>query len=294
MRQGVAISTTGDEHRMGFLETAVQHWDRALGPGDCMFITVDGDEDATARVVAAVSDWTLSVFRVGQRRVGVAPYNGRLGVAANKNTGLELLMGVVGNPVEHLFLCDDDTYPFAARALRKHTDLGIPHSMVCWGGHRMASERERYATWTWPRGVMLYAHRAVVERVGGMIEEFGPGGHEHAEWSRRIHQSGMTPAPYITPRYMAEHGVVGPATRAGTWWHCEDMRQPDETSAQLGHRRKRITSVRKDDRDWAAIHQIMDNMDGDTSFVPFSAHENGRASATLCATSTGLGAGGDL
>jgi hypothetical protein len=76
-------------------------------------------------------------------------------------------------------------------------------------------------------------------------------------------------------------------------WHCEDMKRTDETSVALGHRRKAITSVRKEARDWAAINELMRSMDGNTDFVPYGAYENGRASATLCPTSTGRGAGGE-
>jgi hypothetical protein len=298
MSKAVAISTTGDEHRLGFLETAVRRWDRALGVGDSLFVTVDGDDAACARVAEAVAKYTGSVFRVGQVAPGIPDrlmypnFNGRMGVAVNKNTGLELMMDQTA--AAHLFLCDDDTYPRDHRALLKHTELGIPHSMVVWGAHRLQHQRGRYATWTWPRGVMLYQTRAVVEQVGGMVEAFGPGGHEHAEWSRRIHQHGLTPAPYITPIMYALNWTQGKASRAGYLWHCEDMKQEGETSVELGHRRKAITSLRKGERDWDKINAVMLGMDGWTDFVPYQAHLNGRASATLCSTSTGLGAGGDL
>ena len=43
---GVAISTTGDEHRLGFLETCVSAWRKALPLGSVIAVTVDGDADA--------------------------------------------------------------------------------------------------------------------------------------------------------------------------------------------------------------------------------------------------------
>lgn len=303
-RQAVAISTTGDEHRLKFLETCVQWWDSSLSPGDSLFVTVDGDEAACERVREAVFPWTGSVFRVGQRYSSPVPLNelnarvktretGKIGVAANKNTGLELMMDKTD--AEHLFLCDDDTYPLNSYALSKHTELAerIPHSMVIWGGHRLQHLRTNYATWTWPRGVMLYQTRAVVEKVGGMHEGFGIGGHEHAEYSRRIHQAGLTPAPFITPRYMGENSPIGKASRAMAHWHCEDMKQRGETSVELGHRRKQITTL-GGPKDWSKANELMDYLDGNTRYVPFRAHQNRRASATLFPTSTGRGAGGDL
>jgi hypothetical protein len=71
------------------------------------------------------------------------------------------------------------------------------------------------------------------------------------------------------------------------------MRRISETSVELGRRRKAITTVRTADRDWTAINELMAYRDGNTSYVPFRAHQNRRASASLFATSTGLGAGGD-
>lgn len=285
---GVAISTTGD--RLGFLETCVHHWRMALPLGSYIVITVDGNAEAAKQARAAVDKSQSgghiggTTWRVGQRPRDRVPYPVLMGVAANKNTGLELMMNA---GVEHLFLCDDDTYPLQSvgkYALRKHIGLAgwLPHSMVCWGQSRLHTKQTFYATWSWPRGVLLYTTRSVVDQVGGMVEAFGMGGHEHVEWSRRIHQHGLTPAPYCSPLLYAEQGTAGPATRAGSMWHLEDMRQPGETGVQLGRRRKRITSVRRTPEDWPHIERIMARMDGDTTFVPFRAHQNGRASATLC------------
>lgn len=284
---GVAISTTGDEHRLGFLEAAVHHWRKALPLGSVIVVTVDGDEQALVRVGAIVDNAgppghgggvTVQVGQVGPGIPDRLRYrDGKLGVAVNKNTGIEWLMDA---GVDHLFLCDDDTYPLSRYALHAHTEMGQRHSMVSWGKHRMktithANESERYVEWTWPRGVMLYVQRPVIDIVGGMDERFGPGGHEHVEFSRRIHQAGLTPVPYLTP--------LAYSTQTGTarLWHCEDMRRPDESSVNNGHRRKRITTIRRAEGDWAEINKIMAERDGDTSFVSYTATENGRGSATL-------------
>jgi hypothetical protein len=298
--QAVAISTTGHEHRLGFLETSVRQWDEALSPGDSLFVTVDGSERDCANVAEVVKHWTGSVFRVGRPAYsGDMDNNHRLGVAVNKNTGLELMMD--RTRADHLFLSDDDCGPRSSLALDKHTDLSrkysIGHSMVCWGAHRLlptASEGTPYARWSWPRGVMLYTHRTVVDIVGGMVEAFGAGGHEHAEWSRRIHQSGFTPAPYISPKVYEMYSIAGQAQRAERFWECQDMRKIGETSVNLGHRRKAISTLPQEARDYGNATAVMREMDGSTAFMPFRSHENGRASASLCSTSTGLGAGGDL
>lgn len=291
---GVAISTTGDEHRMGFLETTVSNWARVLPEDAALFVTVDGSLSET-RAVERLVGKHADVMRVGQytyEQESAWPgatlvledtsrtRDGRLGVSVNKNTGLELLMDQTKS--DHLFLCDDDTYPLLPESLEVHMELGEPHSMVCWGKHRLVGlYGYRMAAWNWPRGVLLYARRGVVARVGGFDERFGPGGHEHVEWSRRIYQHGLTEAQFPSPAEYAE-SERGPAMGAGRWWHCEDMPRKGEPLGNLRLRRKRITSVRRTDGDWDRINEIMNERDRDTTYVPFRARDNGRASATLC------------
>lgn len=293
---GVAISTTGDRHRLDMLAASVAFWDAVIPDGSSLFVTVDGDEQAVDRAAHAVDEWTGSVFQVGQpflpSTVGLrtGPHvarDGHLGVAVNKNTGLELLMGHIGlHPVEHLFLSDDDTWPLSAAALDLHVSGNLDHSMVCWGQHRLGWITDGYAEWEWPRGSMLYTRRHVVDVVGGMVEAFGPGGHEHVEWSRRIHQAGLTPALYPSPTQYAEGEAMG----AKSYWHAEDMPKPGEGIGAYHYRKRLITSVRRTDDDWPKIDKIMTARDGDISFVPYDAGVNGRASATLYHKSQSLGA----
>lgn len=286
---GVAISTTGEEHRLPGLRQSIQRWREVLPLGSVLVVTVDGSVEEAERVREMVARPQRgghiggNAYRVGQRRWAVEPYDGRLGVAVNKNTGLELLMDA---GVQHLFLSDDDCGPRRLNSLTQHTYLamrGIPHSMVCWGRSRLDSVIRRhdglnYATWTWPRGVMLYAHRSVVERVGGMVETFGPGGHEHAEWSERIHNAGFTPAPFISP---ADHAHAA-SQAARSFWEAEDIPKPGEKPNTFAARKARHTTVRTTREDWARIDRVMARQRGSSAFVPFSAQENGRASATLC------------
>lgn len=291
-RVGVAISTTGDEHRMKLLQRCVAAWDQALtglGQG-LMFVTVDGTEADAERVRQVVFDWTGAVFRVGRPVYpGDMDSHHRLGVAANKNTGLESLMD--NTNAEHLFLSDDDTWPLHTASLDKHIRMGVPHSMVCWGAHRLIGTSGSYATWTWPRGVMLYTHRSVVETVGGMDERFGPGGHEHVEYSQRIHNADLTPAPFISPSSYALRGPEGPAMRASALWHCEDMRRPGEKLGDHRVRQRGLTSIRRSTADWAHIEKVMAEREGSAEFVDYRAATNGRASATLCQYTPSQGAG---
>lgn len=295
---GVAISTTGDEHRLRFLETCVEAWRAILPLGSVLVVTVDGTEDDGQRAAEAMSPSKYgTAWRVGQRD----DYRGRHGVAASKNTGLELLMS---QGVEHLFLCDDDTWPLIGSAIEKHIELvdqDILHSMVCWGKHRFEAKVSElggsWAEWNWPRGVMLYQHRLAVERVGGMDERFGVGGHEHVEYSNRMCSAHMTPAPFCSPLVYAENGVAGAATRASTLWNAEDMPRPGEPLGNHRARRRRLTTIRRTDADWKHINRIMAERSDSSDYVSYCAEDNGRASATLCLASRSeapsLGAGGE-
>lgn len=273
MNTGVAISTTGDEHRMKFLETCVTAWSDALPYGDRLFVTVDGDEAAFRRVARVVYERTGSVYRVGQ---GAPLRDGHSGVAVNKNTGIELLIDNAN--CTRLWLSDDDVWPRNSQALELHYDLGLPHSLVAWGAHRLLPiQPEDYAAWSWPRGVAMYVEDHVVDALGGMDEKFGPGGHEHVEWSRRIYQAGFTPAPFVSPpEYRQYRGM-----QARAYWSAEDMPKNGEPMSYFRQRKRKNTSVRTVSADWPRIEQIMASHDGDTSYVPFRAAANGRDAATM-------------
>lgn len=277
MQAGVAVSTTGDPHRMILMAQCVAAWRSVLGPDAVLMVTVDGPPDAVEQVHDVVGQWTGDVLRVGQPQAGWTGEvrEGRLGVAVSKNTGLEALMATT--TVGRLWLSDDDTWPLSAAALELHTALGLPHSMVCWGRHRRSRQQRGYASWTWPRGAALYVERHVVVTVGGMVEAFGPGGHEHVEWSQRIHRAGLTPVAFPTPSVYTQKNYLG----AGDWWHCEDMIGPREAVSALQARRRRLTSVRRQDGDGARVAEIMDRQQGSTAFVPYRAADNQRLSATL-------------
>jgi hypothetical protein len=275
---GVAISTTGDEHRLKFLETCVNAWaDAHLG--SYLFVTVDGDETAASRVYDLLGG-RHTVLRVGQPnevwylRHPLGVREGRLGVATNKNTGIEILMQA---GCDELFLSDDDTWPTTPHAVEMHSQSVLDHSMVCWGRHRITKVNDDYSEWSWPRGSMMYTRRGVVERVGGLDERFGPGGHEHVEWSRRIFQAGLTPAEFPSmPVYAIEMGLG-----ARNYWNCEDMQKRGEPLGNARLRRRKLTSVRRWDGDWEHINKIMDELNNDTAFVPYTAAGNHRESATL-------------
>src|SRR5690348_6571428 len=170
----VAISTTGDPHRLRLLAYSVGCWRGVMAEHNQfvhnpnLFVTVDGDINAVDRVVDAIGYEPVPIYQVGQPTSAEAihvPREGRLGVAVNKNTGIELMMDETD--AAHLFLSDDDIWPLNPRALDFHVSgNGLSHSMVCWGQHRLLdtvarTPEFRWASWSWPRGSMIYTHRSV-------------------------------------------------------------------------------------------------------------------------------------
>lgn len=119
------------------------------------------------------------------------------GIARAKNKCLELLMAA---GCEHLFLFDDDAYPLATDWWRPYVDSPEPHLMAIYDRDTTSTTRQvevlyqdaTHVAYHATRGYMLYAHRSVVETVGGMDPAFGAWGWEHQSWSDRIHAAGLT------------------------------------------------------------------------------------------------------
>ena len=156
--------------------------------------------------------------------------NHRLGVAMTKNVGITALMDA---GCEHLFLADDDVYPQADRWWWPYVESSEPHLSYQWT--RRGSDRWKiehcdgtHFSVSFPRGVMLYAERRVIDTVGGMDPSHGVWGGEHVEWSQRIHDAGLTSWPFAD--------VVG----SGELWHALDQQQGNRfgSSFSVGERRR--------------------------------------------------------
>lgn len=118
------------------------------------------------------------------------------GIARAKNKCIELLEGI-----EHVFLFDDDIYPIKDEWWKPYVASSEPHLMYQfdhWGNGASIDdvirvyEDSSIVAYSGARGCMLYVHRSVIDRVGGMDSIFGVWGWEHVEYSRRIHHAGLT------------------------------------------------------------------------------------------------------
>ena len=136
--------------------------------------------------IIVVDDASYQAIEVADFR-----FKKNVGVAKAKNKCLELLMET---DADHFFLFDDDTYPIEAG----WQDAYINHTQ----DHLMYLRDTFHTDGTGiPNGCMLYVHRRVVEKVGGMDVTFGRYGWEHVSWSDRIFNYGLTEVAYLDAYY---------------------------------------------------------------------------------------------
>lgn len=196
---GVGITT---RNRRDIFTRSLTEWRRHMPPSATLVVVDDASDDpcpdATHR------------------------FDQQVGVARAKNKALELLMDA---GVEHLFLVDDDTWPLVDDWWQPYLASPEPHLMHLFKDVtgrtpgkciHLASPRTIWDDGTHyaqaaPRGDMLYLHRSVVDRVGGLRPEFGTWGYEHVEFSRRIYDAGLTTWPYAD--------AAGSFDR---WWCCDE------------------------------------------------------------------------
>lgn len=168
-RVGVAI-TRHNRHEVG--DRCIEQW-RKHTPDDMPMFIVD---DASEPPVEATHRFDENV-----------------GVAAAKNMCISLLMDA---DVDHLFLSDDDTWPIADEWWKPYVESPIRHMTFMGGpsGYKAFEYAvDGHTYWHWPRGVLLYVTRDVIDTVGGMRLEYGKFWGEHTEWTNRIHNAGLTP-----------------------------------------------------------------------------------------------------
>ena len=169
------------------------------------------------------------------------------GVAATKNRGIAALMDA---GCTHLFLADDDVWPISPTWAEPYISSPQPHLMHCWGKSRFLLNENETTVWSWPRGVLLYTRREVINTIGGMRPEFGRWGGEHAEWSRRIHNAGFTSNPFQDAA-AARHGI----------WHCEDYTRATPSSVPA--------AVRNAETNTRHRHSLYRKYRGSTDFVDY-------------------------
>ncbi len=130
-------------------------------------------------------------------------FSKNVGIARAKNKALELLY-LKG--CEHIFLFDDDTYPLAKGWEKPYIECKELHLNYIFKdfatGRKLNDTVELYrdnekVAYSHSRGCMMYYHRSVLEKVGGMDPVFGKWGFEHPSLSDRIYMAGLTTFRYM-------------------------------------------------------------------------------------------------
>lgn len=238
-RIGVAITT---RNRRGVFERSLSQWQR-WAPPDSILVVVDDASD----VPLGRDGWTVQ----GQLVVGLITNEHRLGVAMSKNLGIEALMAA---GCEHLFLADDDVAPTRAEWWRPYIESPEPHLSYQWPNVKYRESRHgyddgchdgRHFQVEFPRGVLLYAERRVIDTVGGLDPAFGVWGGEHVEWQARIHAAGLTTWRYADVLgsqrlwYEPTTRSTFPANRRKQVFECNDRQwqkpQPRFVPYRTGH-----------------------------------------------------------
>lgn len=185
-------------------------------------------------------------------------HDSRMGVAMTKNAGLSALMDA---GCEHLFLVDDDIHPMSRDWWLPYVESPEPHLSYQWpntGGEPDLCSGGHYQV-DFPRGVMLYAHRSAVEKVGGMDPAYGAWGGEHVEWQARIHAAGLTTWPYAD---VLGSDALWCELRTGSTWPASQRRRVFEcTGIQWQKERNRYVPYRTDHglQEWALGPVIPDD-----------------------------------
>lgn len=213
---GVAIST---RNRRPLFERSFTQWRRFM-PAGSVCVVVDDASDTPLFGNDDISNG--SYYRL-------IVHENRLGVAMTKNDGIAALMDA---GCEHLFLADDDVYPQTSQWWKPYVESPEPHLSYQWprpGGRWKIEHRDGvHFSLSFPRGVLLYAQRRVIDTVGGMDPSYGAWGGEHVEWSQRIYDAGLTSWRFAD--------VCG----SDKLWHSLDQRSGNSigSSFPIGERRK--------------------------------------------------------
>lgn len=116
-------------------------------------------------------------------------FSERSGIPAAKNKCLELAK------YDHIFLFDDDTYPIADEWYLPYINYGKEH--LCFTFLTAFKRKEGFKYHTLGNGCMLYVTRKCIDTIGGFDWNYGLGKYEHVDFSRRIHNSGLTESIFM-------------------------------------------------------------------------------------------------
>lgn len=179
MNKTIAISITTHNRYDVFLETykAIKKF---LPKGSKIFVVDDGS--------------TIPVKEADFR------FETAQGIASAKNKCFELAEGY-----DYHFAFDDDCYPKVKNWHLPYIESGLNH--LCFSfdkfsngkpnGRKIVGKTGNIVRYHEPCGCMNFYTKECFDKVGGMDVAFGAWSYEHVGHSMRIHNSGLTPYPFM-------------------------------------------------------------------------------------------------
>lgn len=137
-------------------------------------------------------------------------FSERAGIPAAKNKCLELAK------YDHIFLFDDDTYPICDEWYLPYINSGKEH--LCYSFLPYFKAKNVFSYHTLGNGCMLYVTRKCIDTIGGFDWNYGLGKYEHVDFSRRIHNAGLTESVFMD--------VIG----SGQLLYCMDQKKEIQRS----------------------------------------------------------------
>lgn len=116
-------------------------------------------------------------------------FENRSGIPAVKNKCLELAK------YDHIFLFDDDTYPISDEWYLPYINSGKEH--LCYTFLAKHKVKYGFKYHTLGNGCMIYVTRKCIDAIGGFDWNYGLGKYEHVDFSRRIHNAGLTESVFM-------------------------------------------------------------------------------------------------
>lgn len=146
------------------------------------------------------------------------------GIAKAKNKCLAMCDGF-----DFVFLLDDDIFSLDKSWTDEYINSGLEHAMYIFD-RELQERTQKYFSYELPRGCMLFLTRKVIDTAGGMDEDFAVWGYEHAEYSRRIFNMGLTPAPFIDIP-----NVIDLFYSYDKWQSCKSSVNDDQRRQSIPH-----------------------------------------------------------
>lgn len=111
-------------------------------------------------------------------------FNERVGIPSSKNKCLEIAK------YDHIFLFDDDTYPISDNWYLPYINSDKNH--LCYTFLKSHKTIDSFKLHHLGNGCMMYVTRKCIDAIGGFDWNYGLGKYEHVDFSRRIHNAGLT------------------------------------------------------------------------------------------------------